>query len=337
MSIHTAQLLTGPEKVAVLLLSLSEKYAGKIMAQLDDSEIRDVSLVMATLGNIPADVVETVYAEFEECISIGTPLVGSFNTTERALRNLMPAEKVDTIMAEIRSPAGRTTWDKLGNMDSDKLASYLQNEYPQTIAFVLSKLKPNSAAKVISLFPKGLGKEVMLRLIKLDSVHEDVLNDIENTLKAEFIDNTSNTTTKDLHAMLADIFDAFDYVTEEEYMAILENHDSEVATQVKALMFTFEDLARLSSTEVQLIIRTVDKMQLAMALKGADQETKDLFFRNLTERAAKALKEDMEALGMVRLKNVDSAQQSIIDAAKKLANQGKITISTSNETEVMVA
>ena len=203
MSLSPGQKLNGPEKAAVLLLSLSEEYAGRIMSQLEDYEIRDVSLVMATLGSIPSDVVEKVYVEFAEGIFTGGQLVGTYNSTERALLKVMDSSKVESIMEEIRGPAGRTMWDKMGNIDEETLAGYLKNEYPQTIAVVLSKIKAGHAAKVISLLPEELAADVMLRLLKMDAVQKEILNDIEHTLKAEFMNDVTRASKKDPFEMLA--------------------------------------------------------------------------------------------------------------------------------------
>lgn len=336
MSLSPGQKLNGPEKAAVLLLSLSEEYAGRIMSQLEDYEIRDVSLVMATLGSIPSDVVEKVYVEFAEGIFTGGQLVGTYNSTERALLKVMDPSKVESIMEEIRGPAGRTMWDKMGNIDEETLAGYLKNEYPQTIAVVLSKIKTGHAAKVISLLPEELAADVMLRLLKMDAVQKEILNDIEHTLKTEFMSDVTRASTKDPFEMLADIFNAFDRNTEEKFMTMLEERNSEAAERIKSLMFTFDDLVKLDSSGIQTVIKTVDKVKLSLALKGAKQEIKDLFFGNMSERAAKILKEDMEALGMVKLKNVDEAQLNIVNATKELAERGEIIIPEGDEEEAMI-
>jgi flagellar motor switch protein FliG len=336
MSLNPGQKLNGPEKAAVLLLSLSEEYAGRIMAQLEDYEIRDVSLVMATLGSIPSDVVEKVYVEFAEGIFTGGQLVGTYNSTERALMKVMAPDKVESIMEEIRGPAGRTMWDKMGNIDEETLAGYLKNEYPQTIAVVLSKIKTGHAAKVITLLPEELAADVMLRLLKMDAVQKEILNDIEHTLKTEFMSDVTRASKKDPFEMLADIFNAFDRNTEEKYMTMLEERSSEAAERIKSLMFTFDDLVKLDSSGIQTVIKTVDKVKLSLALKGSKQEIKDLFFGNMSERAAKILKEDMEALGMVKLKNVDEAQLNIVNATKELADRGEIIIPDGDEEEAMI-
>ena len=326
----------GPEKAAILMLSLSDAQAGKIMTKLEDYEIRELSQVMASLGKVDSDMVEKVFIEFAEKVYSGGELVGNFESTERTLMKLLDPERVDAIMEEIRGPAGRTMWDKLGNVSEETLASFLKNEYPQTIAVVLSKIRTSHAGKVITLLPEDLSMEVMLRMLKMEAVQKEVLADVEHTLKTEFMSNLSRTTTKNPYEILAEVFNSFDRTTEERLMEGLEKRNPEAAEKIKSLMFTFDDLVKLDATGVQTVIKVVDKSVLAMALKGAKQELKDLFFNNMSERAAKLLKEDIESLGMVKIKQVDEAQQQIVVTTKDMAMRGEIIIPEDSEDEEMI-
>ena len=326
----------GPEKAAILLLSLSEAQAGTIMGKLEDYEIRELSQVMASLGKVGSDVLEKVYVEFAERVFTGGELVGNFESTERTLTKLLGKDRVDAIMEEIRGPAGRTMWDKLGNVNEETLASFLKNEYPQTIAVVLSKIKTGHAARVLALLPEDLSMEVMQRMLKMESVQKEILADVEHTLKTEFMSSLSRTSTKNPYEVLAEVFNSFDRTTEERLMAGLEKRNPEAAEKIKSLMFTFDDLVKLDASGVQTVIKVVDKSVLAMALKGAKQEIKDLFFNNMSERAAKLLKEDIESLGMVKVKQVDEAQQQVVITTKDMAMRGEIVIPEDAEDEQMV-
>jgi len=333
-----AKALNGPEKAAVLVLSLSEEYAAKILGLLEDYEIKELSQVMSSLGSVDSETVEKVYVDFAEGVFTGGDLVGSYESTERALLQVMPKDKVEAIMEELRGPAGRTMWDKLGNVGEETLASYLKNEYPQTVAVVLSKIKTSHAAKVVSLLPDELAADVMLRIVKMDAVQKEVLTDIEHTLRTEFMNNLSRTSSQDPYEMLADMFNSFDRQTEEKYMTIIEEKNQEAAERIKALMFTFDDLIKLDASGIQMVIKSADKSQLGLALKGAKQEIKDLFFGNMSERAAKLLREDMEALGMVKIRDVDEAQQAIVIMTKDLAGKGQIVIPEGDEDQdLMIA
>jgi len=248
----------------------------------------------------------------------------------------MDKDKAKSIMEEIRGPAGRTMWDKLGNVNEEVLASYLKNEYPQTVAVVLSKIRSEHAARVMTFLPESFAIEVMNRMLKLETIQRDVLDDVENTLRTEFMSNLARTAKRDAFEMMADIFNFFDRATEGKFMASLEAVNSEGAEKIKALMFTFDDLIKLDSTGIQTLIRVIDKSKLGLALKGAGEELKELFFGNMSERAGKLMKEDMAALGMVRLRDVDEAQSLVVNTAKELAAKGEIIIAEGGEGEELI-
>jgi flagellar motor switch protein FliG len=318
--------LTGPQKIAILMMSVGEENASKLFGMMDDEEIKEISATMATLGEVSSETVERLYVEFAEQMSASGAVVGTYDTAERLLTKALGKERVDSIMEDIRGPAGKTTWDKLGNVSEDVLANYLKNEYPQTISLVLSKIKPDHAARVLTVLPEDLSLEVIMRMLTMESVKKEVLEGIEKTLRIEFMSNLAKTQQRDSHEMMADIFNNFDRKTEGRFMKVLEERDKDAAERIRALMFTFEDLKKIDAAGVQTIIRMVDKDKLAIALKGASDTIKSLFFDNMSERAAKIMKEDMEAKGPVRIRDVDEAQMIIVATAKDLASKGEITI-----------
>jgi flagellar motor switch protein FliG len=227
-------------------------------------------------------------------------------------------------------------WDKLGNVNEQVLANYLKNEYPQTVAVVLSKIKGDHAARVLSVLPENFAMEVIMRLLRMETVQKDILDGVEKTLRAEFMSNLARTQRQDAHEQMADIFNNLDRSTENRFMSALEERNRESAERIKALMFTFEDLLRVDPAGIQVLLRQVEKDQLAMALKGASDDVKELFFKNMSERAAKMMREDMEAMGPVRLKEVDEAQANVVSTAKSLADSGEIVISGSGEEDELV-
>ena len=328
--------LTGPQKIAIFMMSVGEEAASKIFSMMDDEEIREISSTMATLGEISSETVERLYIEFAEQMSASGAVVGTFDTAERLLVKALGKERVDSIMEDIRGPAGKTTWDKLGNVSEDVLAGYLKNEYPQTIALVLSKIKPDHAARVLTVLPEDLSLEVIMRMLTMEPVKKEVLEGIEKTLRMEFMSNLARTQRRDSHEMMADIFNNFDRATESRFMTILEDRDKESSDKIRALMFTFEDLKKIDGAGIQAIMRVVDKDKLAVALKGASEAIKNLFFDNMSERAAKIMREDMEAKGPVRIKDVDEAQMVVITTAKDLAAKGEIVIAEAGGADQMV-
>jgi len=318
--------MTGPEKAACLMLSLSEEHAQKLFALMDEEEIKELSSSMATLGTVSSNVIERLLVDFADQISATGSLVGTFDSTERLLAKVLGGDKVSDIMEEIRGPAGRTMWDKLGNVHEAVLANYLKNEYPQTVAVVLTKIKPEHAARVLGQLPDSFAMEVIMRMLRMESVQKDILDDVERTLRTEFMTNLARTSRRDPHEMIAEIFNNFDRATEGRFMGALEERNRESSEKIKALMFTFEDLGRLDPGSVQTLLRTVDKAKLGIALKGSSEAMRELFLSNMSERAGKILKEEMQQMGPVRLRDVDEAQMYMVNIAKDLAGKGEIML-----------
>ena len=323
-AVADAAKLSGPEKAAVILLALGEEHA-QVWQSLDEEEIKEVSQAMAGLGTVTANVVEDLLVEFVSGMGGGT-ITGSVEQTQRLLSAMMPGEKVDTLMEEIRGPAGRTMWDKLGNVNEAVLANYLKNEYPQTVAVVLSKIKSEHAARVLTSLPEDFALECVTRMLRMEPVQREILDKIEQTLRTEFMSNLARTSKRDSHEMMADIFNAFDRQTEARFITALEERNREAAERIRALMFVFEDLSKLDPGGVQTLLRGVEKDQLALALKGASDSLREMFFTNMSERAAKIMREDMETMGPVRLREVEQAQMAMVQVAKDLANKGEIVL-----------
>ncbi len=328
--------ISGPQKAAILMLSLGEEHSSKLFAMMDDEEIKEISQTMANLGTVNANLVERLFVEFADQISSTGSLVGSFESTERLLLKTLSKDRVDTIMEEIRGPAGRTMWDKLGNVNEAVLANYLKNEYPQTVAVVLAKVKPDHAARVLSLLPENFAMEVIMRMLRMEAVQKEILDGVEKTLRTEFMSNLARTARRDAHEMMADIFNNLDRNAENRFMSALEERNRESAEHIKQLMFTFEDLVRIDMAGIQTLLRSIEKDKLALALKGASDTIKELFFKNMSERAGKMLREDMDSLGPVRLRDVEDAQTSLVNVAKDLAAKGEIVISSNNEEDELV-
>lgn len=317
---------SGPEKAAIVLMSLGDD-AKKLWTVLDEEEIKEVSQAMASLGMVPSIVVEAVVHEFVQKLSGAGAVMGSIEQTQRMLNGILPKEKVDALMEEIRGPAGRNIWDKLANVNEAVLASYLKNEYPQTVAVVLAKVRPEHAAKVLAELPEDFAAECVVRMLAMEPVQKDILEKIETTLRTEFMSNLARTSKRDSHELMAEIFNNFDRQTEGRFVAALEEKNRDSADRIRALMFVFEDLGRLDAGGVQTLLRAVDKSDLALALKGASDALRTLFFSNMSERGGKLLKEDMAAMGPVRLKDVDAAQTRMVATAKDLAARGEIVLS----------
>jgi flagellar motor switch protein FliG len=331
-----ARVLTGPERAAVFMLALGEQYGGKVWNLLDDDELRQLSITMSTLGTVDAAAVEGLLLEFVSRLSATGAIMGNYDATERLLHQYLPPERVTGIMDEIRGPAGRNMWEKLSNVQEQVLANYLKNEYPQTVAVVLSKLRPEHAARVLAILPEDFALDVVNRMLKMEAVQKEVIERVESTLRTEFMSNLSQTRRRDAHEVMAEIFNGFDRQTETRFMTALEESNRESAERIKNLMFTFDDLVKLDNGSAQTLMRHIDKEKLAVALKGANETVRAFFLGNMSSRAAKMLTDDMQALGPVRLRDVDESQGLLVNLAKDLAAKGEIMIAKNRSDEELV-
>ncbi|WP_158916437.1 flagellar motor switch protein FliG [Caulobacter sp. S45] len=334
-TVEDPERLSGPEKAAIVLLALGEDHT-RLWEALDEEEIREISQVMSNLGTVSAGAVEGLLVDFVSGMSSGGAIMGSYEQTQRLLASFMAPDKVEALMDEIRGPAGRTMWDKLGNVNEAVLANYLKNEYPQTVAVILSKVKGEHAARVLAALPEDFALECVQRMLRMEPVQREILDKIEQTLRTEFMSNLARTSKRDSHEMMAEVFNNFDRQTEVRFLSALEERNREAAERIRALMFVFEDLGRLDPGGVQTLLRAVDKDQLGLALKGASDALREMFFSNMSERAAKIMREDMESMGPVRLKDVDQAQMAMVLTAKNLAASGEIMLAGSSSDDELI-
>lgn len=328
--------LKGPEKAAVLLLVLGPIHGAPIWRALDEEEVKTISMTMAQLGTLTADVAEKIMVDFTTHMSSSGAIAGTYDRTEMLLSQILDKDKAEMIMQDIRGPSGRNVWQKMSSVDPELLANFLKNEYPQTAAVVLSKLKPDHAARVLLCFADEVAVDIINRMLKIDNVQKEALEHIENTLRVEFLTNKAQKTRRDPHEVMAVVFNSFDRQTENRFLAALDTTNRDAAKKIRALMFTFEDLTKLDPAGVQTLMRSVEKDILARALKGAPEVAKEFFLGNMSSRAAKNMQDDMVALGPMRMKDVDEAQSKIVAIAKELAEKGDIMISKNRAEDELV-
>ena len=319
--------LQGIDKAAIFMLSLGREYGQPIWEKLDDAEVAELSQAMARLGNIRPELIEYIFGSFVSQMSISGSIHGNYETTERLLAEYLPDERLRQIMEEIRGPAGRNMWEKLSNVSVPVLTNYLKNEYPQTVAVILSRIATDHAAGVLAALPDDMAMEVVQRMLAMEPVQREILGKIEDTLRSEFISNLQGSRQRNSHELMAEIFNNFDRQTESRFLGKLDETDREASEQIKALMFTFDDLAKLDNVSVQALLREVEKSTLALALKGTSENIREFFLSNMSERAGTMLRDELEVMGPVRLKEVDEAQNAMINIAKSLAERGEIIIS----------
>jgi flagellar motor switch protein FliG len=328
--------LTGPQRAAVMLLLLGEKHGGPIWAMLEEDEVKQVSYAMAQLGSIEAKTVEGLIVDFVSRLSASGAVTGSLDRTEELLAKIFPPDQVSAIISEIKGASGRRMWQRLSHIDADILATYLRNEYPQTVAVILSRISPDHTARVLSTLPDEFAVEVMNRMLKMETVQKEALEHIEETLRNEFVTTISQTSRRDSNELMAEVFNAFDRQTETRFFGALDTVNRDAAKKIRELMFTFEDLTKLDPGSVQTLMRQMDKDTLGRALKGAAEPVRAFFFANMSTRAGKNLQEEMASMGPIRLKDVDDAQSKMVSLAKELAEKGEIMISKNRAEEELV-
>lgn len=327
---------TGLQRAAAVMLALGKDGGAEVWKQLTLPEVKELSAAVASLGRVPAQVVEHLLGRFGEEIGSAATLHGSYESTEQLLDGVLPPDALQEVMEDIRGPSGRTMWDKLSNVSESVLAAYLRNEYPQTVAVILGRLEPEHAARVIGELPPELSADVVLRMLRTDAVGKEVLQEVEATLKAEFMNNQSRTKKRDPHESMAELFNALDRGTEERLLTALDAQAPDAAGRIRALMFTFDDLANLLPAAIATLVREADKREVALALKAAGEPMRDLFFGTMTERAAKMLKDEMAAMGPVRARDCEDAQASLVRLAKTLADDGQIVLADPKGDDQMI-
>lgn len=327
--------LSGAQKVSVLLLAVGEDRAARLLSLLDQEEVLEISRALAGLGPVDAAVVEALLEDFRQRLGAPAGVAGSLPVAEKLLARSLGNERVGPVLAAIRGPEARSVWQALGGIDDAVLASYLAGEHPQVAAVIVSRLGPEQAARVLAKLPEDLASDVVLRCVRLGSIKEDVVADIERALEAELSASLAPR-GPDGPGRVAAIFNHLDRGTETRLMEALESLNPEAAERVRSLMFTFADLGRLEAAGVQTLIRAAGNDRLALALKGAEEPLRELFFANMSERGAKMLREEIQALGPVRLKDVAEAQQFLVNLAKELAATGQIVLRGAGEEEELV-
>ncbi|GJE53845.1 MULTISPECIES: flagellar motor switch protein FliG [Methylobacterium] len=328
--------LTGAQRAATLLLLLGEQEGAAIWRLLDEEEVKKVSHAMVQLGSLEAETIERLIVDFVSRLPSGGGITSNYERTESLLLKIFPPEQVSSIMAEIKGASAKRVWGSLTQIDPDILAAFLRNEYPQTVAVVLSKVRPDYAARVLTILPEEFAIDVLNRMLRMETVQKEALRHIEETLRVEFVSTIAQSTRRDAHELMADVFNAFDRQTETRFLAALDQGNRGSAKRIRELMFTFEDLLKLDAGSVQTLMRTVDNDTLCRALKGAEERVRGFFLAQMSTRAAKNLGDEMSSMGPIRLKEVDEAQAKMTELAKDLAEKGEIMIAKNGGEEELV-
>ncbi len=319
--------LTGPEKAAVFLLTVGEEFASQVFQRLEPEDIKHVGRQMARIDKVDKDDLAALVSEFKADTGDTDIFLSGNELLEAALKRAMSSDKASEILEEIRSDWKLTLFQKARKLEPKVLVNFLRNEHPQTVALVLSVLEPTQSAQILVEFNEDVQVEIMMRMAELDKISPEILVDVDRVLQDELlsVEGLEGQRLGGVEAV-AEILNNADRGLEASILEGIEEQRETLADEIRRLMFVFEDLINVDDRGVQAILKEVSTDDLKLALKLASEELKEKIFGAMSSRAVEMLKEDMEIMGPTRVKDVESAQQSIIKIAKRLEQEGKIQL-----------
>ena len=330
--------LTNPEKAAIVLMAIGEEYAGKILKELKPNEIQKLGSYASIIRDFDKEVIEKVCEEFYNQVISGEEILPSdgLEYIKNLLIKVLGPKKAQEILAKLSVPTDEVGLVALKRLDAETIANFIKHEYPQTIALILAHLEPFKGAEVLRLLPEKIQAEVSLRLAKMDRIPPGIIGSLNEILEAQIIARGAG---QKEHVggvqKVAEILNQVDRTVEERILEEIENINPELAEEIRQKMFVFEDLLKVDDRGIQALLKEITNQDLLLALKGADEEIREKFFKNMSSRAAKMLKEDLEAMGPVRVEEVEQAQRIIIDAAKRLEEEGKLIVNRGGASSVI--
>lgn len=332
-----ARKLTGPDKTAILLMTLGEDMAAEVMRNLDPKDIRKIGGMIARLTDVPEEDVAVVLQEFSDQAAKGMGLsVEGKEYIQSVLTKALGKDKATRVL-ETLSAAEEGGLESLKWMDPKAIATMIRGEHPQTIALILSNLDTDQSGQIVRQLPANIRSDVMLRMATMDEIPPGVLKEVSEVLQDEMKRVGSASGMKVGGAkVVADILNSLDHASEEAVLSSIAQNHPELADQIRQMMFVFEDLAKLDDRAMQQLLKEIPKEALGLALKAAKDEVKEKFFKNMSGRAVEILKEDMDAKGPVKLSEVEKSQQAILKIAQKLAEEGKIVLGGKGDADALV-
>lgn len=323
--------LGGAGKAAVLVLAMGKPLAGRMLKHLDIAEVRALMRRATELGPVGAADIADLVDEFSDQFSRGMNLIGSPSEVQKLLTGVLPPEEITEIIGETAEAANRSIWDRISQMPESALAGYLAKEHPQTAAFVLSKLKPSCASRVMTQWPADKRHELMRRMLNLKPVAEQPAAIVEKALYEGFTLNLSRNKGADTHARMADILNKMDSQDMEEALGSLQRIRPESAEMLKGLLFTFEDIVKLSARARMAIFDQVPTDRLVLALKGTEAIFRDQILSSLAARARRIVQQDLENGEPALQREVVDARRAITDVALEMASRGEIELNPERE------
>ncbi len=329
---HVAVKYTGPQKAAILLLAFGEEISSEIFKHMTEFEIKRVGSAMSRLGRIDSDSIDAVMQEFYVILQSNKKyFLGSNDFTRKLIQTAFKNDQANTLIDEL-SLQSNATLESLELIDPKTLANFLRNEHPQTMALILAHLNPKAFGETLKLLPESLHTELILRVASLESVSPEIIDEIDDVLRNE-IQKLGNVTSSKVGGIdpIVEMLNLMDKATEENILDRLEERDPDLAESIRKLMFTFDDLVKIDDRGIQTVLREVKPEMLKLALKTASENVKDLIYRNMSQKAAENLKEEMSVMGPAKITEVEAAQFGIVQIARRLSEEGKIMIASSGE------
>ncbi len=339
MATPTLRKLTGTQKAAVLLMSVDKAQATKVLRTMRESEVAEIAAEIARLQTVPGEQVESVLTEFREMAAAKVNIAtGGLDYARQVLEDSLGSAKANEIMELLSATIIDAPFEFLRNADPRQVLSFISEEHPQTIALVLVHMVPDAAAMVLGSLPEALQRDVANRIAMMDRTAPDVIDRVEQILERKLSTVLQSNDMSEAGGVqsLVDILNRADRGTERLILEGLEDTNSELADEVRQLMFVFEDITTLDDRSVQLILRQVDTKDLAVALKGVRSDVRDKVLKNMSERAGQNLVEEIEFMGPVRIRDVEEAQGAIVRIIRSLEEAGQIVLSRNGADEFII-
>jgi flagellar motor switch protein FliG len=328
----------GRQKAAIFLVSIGSEISAEIFKYLREDEIETLTFEIARMETIEPDQKDAILQEFQELMMANQFITtGGIDYARELLEKSLGSQKAIDIINRLTSSLQVRPFDFIRRTDPAHLLNFIQQEHPQTIALILAYLEPKKASVILQNLPNEVQSDVSRRIATMDRTSPEVLREVERVLekKLSTLSSEDYTTAGGVDSIV-EILNLVDRASEKQIIEALEDEDPELAEEIKKRMFVFEDIVMLDDRAIQMVLRQVDSQELAKALKSVDTEVQDKIFRNMSKRAAAMLKEDMEYMGPVRLKDVEEAQQKIVAIIRHLEDTGEIVVARSGEDELVV-
>lgn len=319
--------IPGPKKAAIFLMSMGEAYATKAFEKMTEKEISDLAYEMSSIDHITPEIMKAVSLEFvEKFEGESKMIIENESFIRNVVKNTLKDKQANAILQDLEKKKQDKPFIWSRNVNVGTLAGYVVGEHPQTIAMILAHMPAEISSELLIAMPTELKGDIAMRIAKLGQISEDVVRDVDKALKLELSGAVGPGGKAGGLQVLVDIINGVDKATEDAVMAHVEEDNPEMANDIRNLMFVFEDLTGIDDTAMREVLKKVEGQQLTYALKTATDEMKDKIFSNLSQRAGEMLKDDLDAMGPVRLTEVEEAQQAIVRAAKELEAEGTITL-----------